>query len=148
MLRPWRASANIAVFAFSLARLIGSWYWPGGATPSAAEIAFVALVYAWWSLLLERTFAGRTSVLPLLPLTAGWSFFANGILPVVECQPPCADAPHERDVAVVGNVILGGVASALNVVALMSARDRMASALPAAATTLVAAVGIVWQRTL
>jgi hypothetical protein len=74
---------------------------------TALEIALVAVVYAWWSGMLERALAGRTNVLPLLPLTVGWSFFANGILPVVECQPPCADVPRPRDVAVVGNVILG-----------------------------------------
>jgi hypothetical protein len=131
----------------SLGRLIGSWYWPGGATPTALEIALVAVLYAWWSVMLERALAGRISVLPLLPLTVGWSFVANGILPVVECAPPCADAPRERDVAVVRNVILGAMASALNVGALVSARDRTASALPAAGSTLLAAVGIVWGLT-
>lgn len=119
MTRAW-GWANGLAFVFTLARIIGGWYAKGppstftGSAPDYALAAAVSLLYVGWSLVFVAAGRGRgLTPLALLPFTLGWCI-GIGILFLTVCPEPCVEG-KSRDITAIGAIVLGSVASYLNV---------------------------------
>lgn len=81
----------------------------GGTAISAGQAAVLvtmALLFAWWALLLA--FTARRDVLWALAALAGlWAGFANGLIGFAFCFPPCVDAFPLGDLSHLGSLVFG-----------------------------------------
>ena len=132
--------ANAVVLVFSLSRVAILWHAEPGAPPSVLEVVLVGALYAWWGNLLNAMLRGNGVFGTLLPLTFGWSFVVQGLLPLLDCVPPCDDTILQREIATVGNLVLGAAVSAVNTALVVTGRERIAWTPLAGGVILVAVV--------
>jgi hypothetical protein len=131
---------NAGVLVFSLSRVAVLWHAEPDAYPRALEIVLVGVLYAWWGLLLNAVLRGHGRFGVLLPLTFGWSFVVQGLVPFVDCVPPCEGAIPQREIAVIGNLVLGATASVVNTQLVVTRREPIAWTRLAGGVILVAVV--------
>ena len=118
------ALLNGGVLVFSLSRVVVVWYAEPNGSPRVLEIVAVAVLYAWWAAALDASLRRHGGFASLLPLTLGWSFVVHGLLPGLDCVPPCKDATPQREIAVTGNLLLGAASSLVNAQLVLVRRDR------------------------
>jgi len=107
-------------------------------SPLQAILALLTgLIYAWWGLSLAA--AGKSGLLSSFFLVFGWSFLANGVLPIPFSGFPAPHAFPYADIFHIGNIIFGGMASFLTVKAVRADKGSMSWHMAAVSIALVVA---------
>jgi len=103
----------------------------------AILVLLTGLLYAWWGLSLAA--AGKSGILSSFFLVFGWSFLANGVLPIPFSGFPAPHAFPYADTFHIGNMVFGGMASFSTARAVRSDKGSMSWGMAVISVALVVA---------